>query len=596
MAFTPQQQQAIDHDGHLLIVAGPGSGKTTTSVAKAMRILSDPNRRLIMVTFTKEGADEMRRRLDAAQVKAGGKPFGDERLLIGTFHSIAIKHLFRHVPRRKVLSPVQQGILLQDALFTFLKSAEDQKAAREIFELYMYAIDRTKLEVPEVVMKVIERYMERLKATGQMDLYSIMRDCALRVHEGTIPPMPYTDMLVDEGQDTDDLQRCWIFAHARSGCNVTIVGDDDQSIYEWRQALGYAGMKSFLDTFDAKRIELGDNFRCRHEILFHAVTLVSLNKARLSKTLVARRGKGGAIAAYSTANAEKQAQELAAMVVETPAQHVNAVVLARTNRSLDLLELELRSAGVDYKRVGKSIWENSHIAGYLSFLQALVDNSPVGVLGVLHFNGIGDEMKTSILREMNGSAAQLLDGNVPELEDAPPGEMKQLKSLAKDCAYWRTQLRASNAGTGGSVAEVILEVGDMYAGWLKAERKTGAADLVGICARILSDLRGTLSSRLKLVSTKNRDLSDVRLVLMTMHGSKGLEFETVHILDASASDNDSAVVNYEAERRLMFVAITRAKNRCLVWFSGKPHLTVVESKMAVKLRLSDATKVITDGN
>ena len=83
---------------------------------------------------------------------------------------------------------------------------------------------------------------------------------------------------------------------------------------------------------------------------------------------------------------------------------------------------------------------------------------------------------------------------------------------------------------------------------------------------------------------------------MTMHGSKGLEFETVHILDASASDNDSTVVNYEAERRLMFVAITRAKNRCLVWFSGKPHLSVVESKMPVKQRLSDATKVITDGN
>ena len=596
MAFTPQQQQAIDHDGHLLIVAGPGSGKTTTSVAKAMRILSNPNRRLIMVTFTKEGAEEMRRRLDAVQVKAGGKPLGEDRLLIGTFHSIAIKHLFRHVPRRKVLSPVQQGILMQDALFTFIKDAEEQKAARVLFETYMYSIDRTELKIPETTMSVIVRYMEQLRATGQMDLYSIMRDCSLKAHEGTIPPMPYTDMLVDEGQDTDDLQRCWIFAHARSGCNVTIVGDDDQSIYEWRQALGYEGMKSFMDTFNAKRIELGDNFRCRQEILFHAVTLVNLNKERLSKTLVARRGKGGAIAAYSTANAEKQAQELAEMVAITPAQHANAVVLARTNLSLDLLELELRSAGIEYKRVGKSIWENAHIAGYLSFLQTLVDNSPVGLLGVLHFNGIGDDLKTSVLREMNGSAAQLLDGNVPELDRASPDELKQLKSLAKDCAYWRSQLRANHAGMGGSVAEVIIEVGNMYAGWLRNTRKKGAANLVDICARILSDLRGTLSSRLKLVNTKNRDISEVKLVLMTMHGSKGLEFETVHILDASASDNDSAVVNYEAERRLMYVAMTRAKNRCLVWFSGKPHLTVVESKMVVKHSLADAIKIITDGN
>ena len=89
MAFTPPQQQAIDHDGHLLIVAGPGSGKTTTSVAKALRILADPKRSLIMVTFTKEGAVEMRRRLDSAQEKAGGNPFNEDRLIIATFHSIA---------------------------------------------------------------------------------------------------------------------------------------------------------------------------------------------------------------------------------------------------------------------------------------------------------------------------------------------------------------------------------------------------------------------------------------------------------------------------------------------------------------------------
>lgn len=593
MAFTVPQQQAIDHDGHLLIVAGPGSGKTTTSVAKALRILKDPKRSLIMVTFTKEGAVEMRRRLDTAQEKTGGAPFKEDRLIIATFHSIAIKHLFRHTPRRKVLSPAQQNILLNDAMATFIPDLEYQKDARQLFESYMYAVDRSELKIPDDVQKVIGRYTERLRDTGQTDLYSIMRDCALMVHEGSIPPMPFTDMLVDEGQDTDDLQKHWIFAHARAGCNVTIVGDDDQSIYEWRQALGYLGMKSFMDTFRAKRIELGDNFRCRSEILFHAVNLIELNKSRLNKTLVARRGKGGTIGAYSTPNPLSQATGLAALVASTPEQHQNAVVLARKNRSLDLLELELRAQGVEYMRLGKSIWENPNIAGYLSFLQTLLDNSPVGVLGVMKYHAISDDLKTELLREMDGSAASFLDGEVPSMDSATPQDKKNLQTLADNCAYWRKQLRATRTGIGGSVREVILEVGSLYAGWMQ---RRGTAELVDICARILSDLNGTLSSRLKLVSNGKRDLSEVPLVLMTMHGSKGLEFETVHVIDASASDNDSSVANYEAERRLMFVALTRAKNRCMVWFSGKPHQTVVDAKIPIKYGYADMKDLILKGN
>ncbi|MCV0439043.1 MAG: ATP-dependent helicase [Hydrogenophaga sp.] len=593
MAFTRAQQQAIDHDGHMLIVAGPGSGKTTTSVAKAMRILADPRRSLIMVTFTKEGAVEMRRRLDAAQQKAGGAPFREERLIISTFHSIAIKHLYRHTPRQKVLSPVQQNILLNDAMSMFIHDAEEQKAARQGFESYMYAVDRSSLALPEEVYRVIQRYSERLRDTGHTDLYSIMRDCALRVHEGTIPPMPFTDMLVDEGQDTDDLQKHWIFAHARAGCRVTIVGDDDQSIYEWRQALGYAGMKSFMDTFRAKRIELGDNFRCRSEILSHAVTLVGLNKARLEKTLVARRGKGGSIGAYNTASATHQARELAALVAETPAQHSNAVVLARKNRSLDLLEMELRAEGVEYMRLGKSIWDNPNIAGYLSFLQTLLDNSPVGVLGVMQYHGISEDLKSEVLRSMDGSAATFLDGEVPDLDHATAQDHKNLQELANSCAYWRKQLRASRTGVTGSVREVILEVGSLYSGWMKRRH---TSELVDICSRILSDLSGTLSSRLKLVSTRSRDLDSVPLVLMTMHGSKGLEFETVHVIDASASDTDSHVANYEAERRLMYVALTRAKNRCMVWYSGKPHMTVTEARIPVKHRYEEVKELLLKGN
>jgi superfamily I DNA/RNA helicase len=592
MAFTPNQQQAIDHDGHLLIVAGPGSGKTTTSVAKALRILRDPKRSLIMVTFTKEGAVEMRRRLDAAQEKAGGAPFGEDRLIIATFHSIAIKHLSRHVNRQRVLSPAHQNLLLNDAMFACLRDS-DPKEARQMFERYMYAVDRTQLELPSDVSRAIQRYNELLRDTGQTDLYSIMRDCALKVHAGQIPPMPFTDMLVDEGQDTDDLQKHWIFAHARAGCKVTIVGDDDQSIYEWRQALGYVGMKDFMDTFSARRIELGDNFRCRSEILFHAVTLVELNKKRLGKTLVARRGKGGSIVAYRTASAEQQAVALATLIGANPEKHSDAAILARQNLSLDLLEMELRARQVEYRRIGKSIWENPVIAGYLSFLQSLYDNSTVGVLSVLRYHGIEEGTKSALLREMDGHAGSFLDGAVPELPGMEAAERKKLQDLANSCAYWRNQLRPNATGTGGSVREVIIEVGDLYAMWMG---KPNPAKLVNTCAGILSNLNGTLSSRLRLVTTKSRSENKDPLLLMTMHGSKGLEFESVHVIDASATDNDSSVVNYEAERRLMYVALTRPKNRLMVWFSGKPHATITEARIPIENQFAQASEAFLKGD
>jgi len=588
MAFTTQQQNAIDHDGHLLIVAGPGSGKTTTSVAKALRILKDPSRSLIMVTFTKEGAVEMRRRLDTAQEKAGGRPFDDDRLIISTFHSIAIRHLSRHTGKRKVLSPLQQGVLLQDSINAVGMDQDEQKEVRQHFESYMYAIDRSQVSFPERSMRVIEGYLTKLRSTGHTDLYTIMRDCALKVHDGSIPPMPYTDMLVDEGQDTDALQKTWIFAHARAGCSVTIVGDDDQSIYEWRQALGYEGMKSFMDTFKARRIELGDNFRCRQEILSHAVTLVQHNVNRLDKTLVARRGKGGGVAAIRTPGTDDQAQMLAELVEGTQEQHQNAVVLARKNRSLDVLEMQLRSRGIEYKRLGKSIWENPNIAGYLGFLHTLVDNSPVGVLGALRHLGIDESLKTELLSAMNGNAASFLDGNLPDLEHCTKEDKSRLSEFVKGSAYWRNQLRRGAAGS-GSVREVVLEVGEVYAGWMRAK---STKSLVELCSRILGDMGGTLSTRLRFVQEKNHDLSKANLILMTMHGSKGLEFETVHIIDANLDDTDSMVVNFESERRLMYVALTRAKNRCVVWFSGDMHPTVKEAQIPLKHRMAEIKELV----
>ena len=581
--LTPQQQEAVQHDGHLLIVAGPGSGKTSTSVAKATCILRDSKRSLVMVTFTKEAAEEMRKRLVTAMTGAGMRPPTEERLVVATFHSIAIRHLRRHGLRSKVLSPSAQGALYRDAIVAASVAKDEWGDVQKEFEKLMYSVDQDKVDVKPITWKLVARYRHLLKATGQIDLYTVMRDCALRAHDGSMPPLPFTDMLVDEGQDTDDLQRLWIFAHARSGCRVTIVGDDDQSIYEWRNALGFEGMRSFLDTFRAHRIELGDNFRCRAEILGPAALIISHNKHRLGKKLVARRGRGGAIGAFRASNSDEQNALLADLIEAAPEQHQEVAVLARTNRSLDMLEIVLRMRGIAYTRLGKSIWEQPVISGYLGLLQTLLDGSASGLLPALQVRNVSHEVRSDLLVALGGDVSSYLDGEIPDLDSLDATDKATLRELAKLLAYWRRQLRS------GAVREVILDAGDQYAGWITQKP---AKKLVDLCSRILSDLRGTLSARLQLVSRKDRDAEKAPIVLMTMHGAKGLEFETVHIVDANKSDDGSEVVRPEAERRLMYVALTRAKDCCVVWHSGEDHPTISESQIVYQKTRDDLLALV----
>ena len=590
MRFTAQQQHAIEVDTNLMIVAGPGSGKTSTMVAKAGRILEDTKRSLVMVTFTKEGAEELRRRLTRAQTGAGKSPTAAHRLTVGTFHSLAGKHLFDHRPREKMLSPSQQDMLFQDAVKPFSNDAAHSKQLRIEFESYMYAIDRGSVRLSPEANAVIQRYSDKLKTSRATDLFTVMRNCALFADDGTIPLLRCTDMVVDEAQDTDELQKLWIFAHCRGGTRLTIVGDDDQSIYEWRQALGFSVMQDFMDKFDARRVELGENFRSHDEILSCASTLIGHNVKRMGKKLTAIRGAGGVICSYHTP-ASAQGEELAELIFRTPTLHKETAILARKNRSLDELEMALTERGVDYVRIGNSIWKNRAVVGYLGLMQSLLDGSPVGLLGSFEAVQLDDEIKTKLLERMGGQAHTFLDSRMPLKELGSKSEIDELQEMSKACAYWRSQLGSSD---GSSVDEVVLDVAEWLSG--KHKRQWGK-DVVLRAAGILCKLQGSLSARLNFISRSRSNSGNANAVtLMTMHGSKGLEFETVHIIDANNPEDGSNVVNEEAERRLMYVAITRAKDRCVLWHSGNPHPAIRESGMQVlhelaklELRLGEVT-------
>lgn len=593
MGFTAAQQEAIKYDGHLLIVAGPGSGKTTTFIAKAQRILTDPRRNLLMTTFTREGADEMQRRLKVAFEKAGTPMPGNGRLVISTFHSVALKHLRKHNSNIKLIGPGQQSQLLSSCIKPYAPTSEDSQAIRQDFEKYMYAIDRSGLELHPATLNVIDRYTERLASYKQTDLYTVMRDCAIQVSNGTIPPLRLTDMLVDESQDTDALQKLWIFAHARAGTNTTLVGDDDQSIYEWRNALGFAGMKDFMDTFDAKRIELGDNFRCRSEILKPAVQMVEYNNQRLDKTLVAQRGKGGYITAINGGGHSRGSSfSLASFIKHSPDHHRNTVVLARQNHSLDMVELALHENGIKYKRLGKSIWDHEFVVSYMVFLESLLSGDSAGVMGMINHWRLDAEVSDELVRAFDGNAASFLDGAVPELQKAGKDTMNRLKDLSAMCAFWRSHLRGDGK-RGGSVDLVVMGVAEAF---MPLTKNPSFKHVLDLCSSYMIDTDETrpprtLRERLRRNDSKKPEAEENVVLLMTMHGSKGLEFETVHIVDANkAEDGDG--FDIEPERRLMYVALTRAKNHCFLWYDGQPHSTIREAQISTLHHVKDACRAL----
>jgi superfamily I DNA/RNA helicase len=214
----------------------------------------------------------------------------------------------------------------------------------------------------------------------------------------------------------------------------------------------------------------------------------------------------------------------------------------------------------------------------------------VGVYGCLDAVGLDQSVKTEILKRMRGSANSFLEDQLGDLNFATPTDVELIRDFAKACKYWRNQLRSD---AGGSVDEVVLDAGQ----WLASKQPSRyGRETINRAASILAKLKGTLSSRLNFISRSKRGGGkDAAVTLMTMHASKGMEFDTVHVIDANKPDDGSDLANEEGERRLAYVAWTRARNRCLVWYSGEPHPTIREGGLKVLHQFNQLTAMVTSG-
>lgn len=568
MSLNPDQQQVVQEPGNCLVLACPGSGKTHTAISKTGAILAQaPNHNVCLISFTRESAREIKSRL----IKEYGQSVM-KRTMVGTFHSLFIRHLTSQKRLDRILTPGEQA--------EYICRTQRECGVGISLEFTQQIIEscKTSLEniVPKLTIderKVYQTYQGLLTRNKVMDLQDVLIQSARMLKEKELPPLPVTHMIVDEYQDVDPIQYELIVQHALAGIATTVVGDDDQAIYVWRNAMGCLGMEKFEHATGARRITLGINYRCREEILAAADRLIFNNPNRYEKKLMASRGQGGTVQVHRTPSRDNEANDARSNIQVDLSRGLKKnewAILARTNRILDVAELELSVKGVPYYRPGKSFWEGSPQCLMLAFLRCLETGEKSGIDQILCWAGFG-KADLDILHKNDEDFSKLLSGtNKVTLKDYSRELRTQLSSFLSQIPEWRRialshkrQHLVINGFCGWMESIFSSQKKDKDAKEL--ERKQGQAkELIRMVQNSINKMEGTFAQR-EIKLTKKEKTEDTspgapgRVSLLTFHGAKGLEFNKVWVMGANATvtPGQSPI---EEERRLFYVAMTRAKD------------------------------------
>lgn len=600
MTPSPQQRAAIEHDGPVVIVAGPGAGKTSTLVKRIERIVKASDRhRFVGATFTREGATTM-----LARLKKTLTPKALARVQVGTFHKLIFDHLKAHGRLPRLASPAQSRAALERV--RHLVPAEEQDGLQLVFE----AIKCSMTPHPRSGERWFKEYQRQLSRHGLIDFYDVMRDAVLAMEAGTLPLIECTHMGVDEAQDSDEVQQRFALAHVRAGVQPTMIGDDDQTIYRWRRALGYEGMVAFARAAGAKLLPLTENYRSHREIVQAAGRLIAHNTARVAKTFLPKVGAGGHITLHpqesTPAAAADIAEWLAARAHPMPRYAGSRMplafpegsfaVLARNNVDLDYVQRELAARGVRFSRPGGSILDKPVVRCFLGLLRAAETPATDAIDAALHGLRMSEDGIDTVITaaEDLGRGSSATDWLDLAAGYMAPEDASIAHALAPAMAAWTRSLAAGHVRLALMAAHGWMSKHYPFAsGRGKAAQDAAARDAYRLAAAVesVSRFKGTIAARLAAMTQAEKPRALEHAVeLMTVHGSKGGEWDTVILFRADAGVLPSKnATDIEDERRLFYVAITRPRKELQIHYSDKtPSPFVAEMALPTDQRQPEA--------
>lgn len=549
------QERAKTAEGHCLISACPGSGKTTTLAHRAAHLLNASGATTVAaVTFTNDAAAELKARI------LKQSPGCSRRLQAGTFHALAKNQLVASGRRVRLASPAQQGELLRRAY-----SAEVTSEDGLVYDDVVAYVDRVKSTAgliigsgaDDVSFRVYRSYQASLHEQGLMDFSDLLRDAVSGMEAGSVKPLAVRYLLVDEVQDADDCQWAWVMAHVANGTQVTAVGDDDQSIYGWRSALGFSGMQRFIAGARASHVCLDMTYRCGQDILASAGKLIACNTERVPKALQTASKTKGELHVQRVESRDHEAAQIVVAIQRHP--ECTWGILARTNILLDVVDklLSTQDPAIPYRRVGgKPFWEGRGPALFLNVITSLDRRTMSGIDHLLGAAGVGASAISSLHTANDSRRERALDRFMRVRGRGSEDEKNTIGDLRDHVREWCALIDQGNPGS------VLMGV----AVWMGDNVRKGIPSTTFVpCAASLGRIGGTLSHRASVVtSSRDRAGGSIRVTLMTMHSSKGLEFDRVWIAGCEEGIIPHHSSPIDEERRLFYVGMTRARNALTV--------------------------------
>ena len=583
MAFNEAQKRAIRHfKGPAMVLAGPGSGKTTVITHRVKALIEergvDPGS-ILVITFTKAAAAEMKERFGALTENRYG------RVGFGTFHAVFFQILklayryqasdiIREEERTALMRELvdREGMELEDeAEFIASVLGEIGSVKGEMLSLEHYYAKNCS---EEIFKRLYEGYERGLRAKGRIDFDDMLVMCfELFTQRKDILgawQTKYQYILIDEFQDINKVQYEVVKLLAGERKNVFIVGDDDQSIYRFRGAKPEIMLGFEKDFPGTERILLDINYRSTRDIVEPAMRLIGHNKTRFSKEIRAEKGRGKPVA---TCVFKDPLEETGRIAAELLAYHKagypweEMAVLYRTNSGPRLLIEKLMEYNIPFRArdVVPNLYEHWIAQDFLAYIRA----------------AMGERDRSTIFRIVNRPKRYVSRDSM----DDPVVDFEKVKSFYQD-KDWMVErienlefdLKAiSRMSPLAAVNYIRKAVGyDEYLKEYAAYRRMDAEELLEIAEQLKESGSGfktfeewfthirNYSARLKEQAARRQAREDA-VTLSTMHSAKGLEYRVVYILDANegVTPHHKAVLDadMEEERRLFYVAMTRAKER-----------------------------------
>ena len=599
--LNKEQKEAVLHtEGPLLLLAGAGSGKTRVLTHRVAYLIDEMGVNpwnILAITFTNKAAQEMRERVDQI---AG---FGADQVWVATFHATCMRILRRHIDRlgydtnftiydtddqKSVIKQVCKRLNIDTKMYkerTLL--SEISSAKDELVDVREFEVKSVGDYKKSVIAKVYREYQETLKKSNALDFDDIIVKTVELFKSCPEVLYNYQErfkyIMVDEYQDTNTAQFELIRLLADGYRNLCVVGDDDQSIYKFRGA----NIRNILDYEkvypDAKVIKLEQNYRSTQNILDAANAVIRNNRGRKEKALWTEKGSGSRVHFRQFDNAYEEAEYIADdigdKVKNDGIAYADCAVLYRTNAQSRLLEERMVVEGIPYHVVGGvNFYARQEIRDILAYLKTIdngrdevalrrIINVPKRSIGAASLEKVADyaQMKDITLFDALCEADQIK--GLGRAETKIRGFVNLIEVLRSGLSSY----------TLPDLIKSLLERID-YAEYLRDQDEESAEDRLGNVDELITkaavyeethdepSLSEFLEEIMLVADIDNVEDGDNRVLLMTLHSAKGLEFPVVYLAGMEdglfpsfmtiASDDPLEI---EEERRLAYVGITRAK-------------------------------------